>query len=506
MHSDENQNNEELYGDEKTALAKNTYTKNLESSQPIQLRRELNFLHGISIVVGTVIGAGIFASPSVVLRNSGSVGGSLLIWLACGILTLLTVLCFIELGCMITKSGSEYAYLREAFGPTVSFIWFFAMAFIIKPSSVAMVSMVMGQYIIEAFYPECEYSEREFHAKILAVLALFIVTAINCFSVRLAANVTVLFTGMKLIGICIISFVGIIRLSQGYTSSFQNAFSSDQVDITNIGFAFYGGLFAFDGWSNLNVSLEEVKNPRRNLPLCLICGLLLVTVCYLTVNVGYLTVMTPQELIGSSAVAATISNQLFGVVRWIIPIIVACSCFGNINANTFSQARLFYVAARSKEMPVVCVMLHRRWKTPILAVLIQSTLSMLMLIPKTSNFASLLKYNGFIKWLLYGATIFALLWLRYSKPNVKRPYKVFIGIPVLVLSVCLYLFVSSIVQNVLQSCIALLIMLISIPIHIAFVHYRLTTKWLARITEAVSFNLQLLFNLCLEDEKEDGVS
>ena len=503
---DHTESDEDLHSDHQTALTQPLSSESSDRNQPIQLRRELSFLHGISIVVGTVIGAGIFATPAVILKHSGSVGVSFIIWLVSGVLSLLTALCYIELGCMISTSGSEYAYLREAFGSTVSYVWFFATAFILRPSGTAMASMIMGHYIIETFYPECSYSEREDHAKILAFLALGIISAINCFSVRLSANVTTAFTGMKLVGITIIVIVGIIRLFQGYTSSFQNAFSGTTVDFTEIGYAFYGGLFTYDGWHNINMALEELKNPKRNLRLCLICGLFVISACYLTVNVGYLTVMTPDELIASSAVAATVSNRLFGVMRWIIPVIVACSCFGAINGASFSTSRLFYVAARDQEMPMVCAMLHRKWKTPIPAVMIQTFLSMAMLIPKTSNFASLLKYNGFLTWLFYGMTIFALLWLRYSKANMMRPYKVFIGIPILVVIFCLYLFISSVSLHVFQSCIALLVVLISVPIHIAFVRYKLTPKWLARIVEAASYQLQIVLDLSMPDHKEDTLS
>ena len=500
--SDSNDSEEEPFVGDDIALIKKSSNYSQDEKHSMRLKRELNFLHGISIVVGIVIGAGIFATPSVILKHSGSVGVSFLIWLACGILSILTALCYIELGCMIGKSGSEYAYLREAFGSTASYVWFFAMAFILKPASNSMVSMVMGHYIIEAFYPECSYADRESHAKILALLALAIIGAINSLSVRLSANVTVVFTGAKLVGVIIISLVGIIRLFQGHTFAFQHAFSGRNVDFTDIGYSFYGGLFAFDGWHNINMALEELKNPRKNLRLCLICGLFLITTCYLTVNVGYLTVMTPGEMIASSAVAANVSNRLFGAVKWIIPIIVACSCFGSMNGGAFATSRLFYVAARSKEMPIVCAMIHRKWRTPIPAVLINTILSMAMLAPKTSNFASLLKYNGFLSWLFYGVTIFALLWLRYTKASMKRPYKVFIGIPILVLVVCLYLFVSAVARHVLQSCIALLIVLCSVPIHLVFVRYKLAPKWMERMIESGSYSLQLLLDLSLPDVQD----
>lgn len=149
----------------------------------------------------------------------------------------------------------------------------------------------------------------------------------------------VVFTVAKMIAIIMLIVTGLVRLGEGYTSSLKSGFQGTNWNIGKLSFAFYSGLFPYGGWNLLNYFTEEIKNPNKNLPFSIWLGIPVVTVCYLLVNIGYVTVLTTQEVLNTDAVAVTLANRLYGVMAWIIPVLVACSTFGAANGNAFSGGR-----------------------------------------------------------------------------------------------------------------------------------------------------------------------
>ncbi|XP_059759924.1 B(0,+)-type amino acid transporter 1 isoform X2 [Balaenoptera ricei] len=294
------------------------------------LQKELGLFSGICIIVGTIIGSGIFISPKSVLSNMEAVGPCLIIWAACGILATLGALCFAELGTMITKSGGEYPYLMEAFGPIPAFLFSWTSLFVIKPSSFAIICLSFSEYVSAPFYSGC--NPPQVVIKLLAAAAILLITTVNALSVRLGSYVQNVFTAAKMVIVVVIIISGLVLLAQGNTRNFENSFEGTKLSLGAIGLAFYNGLWAYDGWNQLNYITEELRNPFRNLPLAIIIGIPLVTGCYILMNVSYFTVMTATELLQSQAVAVGIIATIY-----IIP--------GDINSlvNYFSFAAwLFY--------------------------------------------------------------------------------------------------------------------------------------------------------------------
>uniref|UniRef100_A0A671LWK3 Solute carrier family 7 member 9 n=1 Tax=Sinocyclocheilus anshuiensis TaxID=1608454 RepID=A0A671LWK3_9TELE len=239
-------------------------------------------LNGICLIVGTMIGSGIFISPKVVLEGTGAVGPCLCVWAACGlpVHACAGTLCYAELGTMIMKSGGEYPYLMEGFGPVLAYLYSWSTIIMLKPSSFAIIALSCAEYASTSFYPEC--TPPQVVTKCLAAACILIITVVNCLSVKLAYRVQNFFTAAKLLIIVIIVVSGIVLLAQGATTSFGA-----------IGLAFYNGQ-----WSCVVISFLN-----RNLPLAIIIGIPLVTVCYIFVNIAYLSVLTPIELLQSPAVA-----------------------------------------------------------------------------------------------------------------------------------------------------------------------------------------------------------
>ncbi|XP_049975220.1 B(0,+)-type amino acid transporter 1 [Alexandromys fortis] len=313
--------------------------KSIQSNEPktTSLQKEVGLISGICIIVGTIIGSGIFISPKSVLANTESVGPCLIIWAACGILATLGALCFAELGTMITKSGGEYPYLMEAFGPIPAYLFSWTSLIVMKPSSFAIICLSFSEYVCAAFYSGC--SPPNVVVKLLAAAAIMLITTVNALSVRLGSYVQNFFTAAKLVIVAIIIISGLVFLAQGSTKNFQNSFEGAQTSVGAISLAFYNGLWAYDGWNQLNYITEELRNPYRNLPMAIVIGIPLVTVCYILMNISYFTVMTPTELLQSQAVAVTFGDRVLYPASWVVPLFVAFSTIGAANGTCFTAGR-----------------------------------------------------------------------------------------------------------------------------------------------------------------------
>ncbi|KAM4017173.1 B(0,+)-type amino acid transporter 1 [Anomaloglossus baeobatrachus] len=461
-----------------------------EGSAAMQLKKQVGLLSGISLIVGTIIGSGIFISPKSVLRNTGAVGPCLVIWAACGVIGIMGALCFAELGTMITKSGGEYPYLMEAFGPIPAFLFSWASVIVMKPSSFAIICLSFAEYASAPFYPGCE--PPPVVIKCLAAAAIMTITVVNCLSVKLASYVQNFFTVAKMIIIIVIIVSGIVLLIQGNTQNFQNSFEGSQITVGGIGLALYNGLWAYDGWNQLNYITEELKNPYRNLPLAIILGIPLVMACYLLVNISYYTVMTPTELLQSPAVAVTFGDRVLYPAAWIIPLFVAFSTIGSANGACFTAGRLTYVAGREGHMLKFLSYISVKRLTPLPAILSYGVIGMIYIIPADIN--TLINYFSFAVWIFYGLTIAGLVVMRFTKKDMKRPIKVPIVIPILMVLVSIYLVLAPIIGEPEWAYLYCVIFILGgLIFYFPFVHYKV--KWAQKITKPITMYVQMLMEV-----------
>nr|XP_057945110.1 b(0,+)-type amino acid transporter 1 [Doryrhamphus excisus] len=454
------------------------------------LHKELGLLSAISFIVGTIIGSGIFISPKAVLLYSGGVGPCLLIWTACGICAIMGALCYAELGTMIPKSGGEYSYLKEAYGSPVAYLYAWTMMMVLKPSSFAIIALSFAEYASAPFYGDC--SPPIVVTKCLSVAVTVFIVTINCMSVKVASNVQKIFTAAKLLIIVIIVVAGIVLLAQGKTETLSNAFDSKPTSIGAIGLAFYNGLWAFDGWTQLNFITEELKNPFRNLPLAIIIGIPLVSICYVMVNISYFTVLTTNEILWSPAVAVTFGNKVLYPMSWIVPLFVVFSTFGSANGSCFTAGRLSYVCGREGHMVEILSFINLRRFTPSPAIMLDGFLSILYMIPADIN--SLINYFSFAQWFFYGLTFLALIIMRFTRKELKRPVKVPIIIAVLMVLVSCYLVLAPIIDSpTMVYLYCTLFILGGLLLYYPFVH--LKVKWSRRLMRPITMHLQLLLEV-----------
>ncbi|VDI79581.1 solute carrier family 7 (L-type amino acid transporter), member 9 [Mytilus galloprovincialis] len=415
----------------------------IHENEGVPLKRRLGFVSGVALIVGTIIGSGIFVSPKGVLTNTGSVGLCLIVWCICGVVSLAAALVYAELGTLIPLSGSDFSYMLKAFGSFPAFMYTWTQLFI-YPGAQVIKGLTVAQYLGKAVFDDCGPTDATL--KLIAAVVVLTSGITNCISVRLAASVQIIFTILKLIGLATIIGGGILMLSRGTVGSLPTGLEGSVDNPTSIATAIYSGLWAFGGWNQLNFVTEELKNPRRNLPLCIITSVLLVLVVYLMVNVSYFTVLTKEEFVSSWAVAATWAEYVLPGAVVIIPITVACSVYGSMNGSGLIVGRILFATARVQLFPECLSYLNVNTNIPVPSTMLISILAFALIMP--SDIRSLLNMLEFLKWFFYGLGMIAHIVLRYRMKDVDRPLKVPIVVSVVVLAFSIYLVVAPFLEPV----------------------------------------------------------
>jgi len=470
-----------------------------ESSESFKLQRTITVWNGVTIIVGNIIGSGIFVSPKGVLKYTGSPGVALLVWAFCGIFSMIGALCYAELGTTIMESGGDYAYILQIFGSLLAFLRLWIAILIIYPTNQAIIALTFSNYITFPFFESCE--SPTLAIRLLAAVCIFILTWVNCKSVKWATKVQDAFTVAKLLALVVIIIAGFIQMFKGeaeYLHPSKVFESKDGVSVGNIALAAYQGFFAYAGWNYLNFVTEEMIEPNKNLPRAIKFSMPLVTVVYLLANIAYFAAMTPAELLDSKAVAVTLGNKLLGVMSWIIPISVAMSTFGGVNGSLLVSSRCFFVGARHGHMPESLAFINIKNYTPIPALLFTAALTIVMLI--SDNIDELINYVGFANWVWYAVAVAGQIYWRIKYPNMKRPIKINMIYPIIFMAVCIFILALSFYSAFLQCLIGTVITLTGIPVFILFVHYEKShPQWLNKVKTGITRFTQKLC-VCIPQE------
>uniref|UniRef100_A0A674CQK3 Si:ch73-352p4.8 n=1 Tax=Salmo trutta TaxID=8032 RepID=A0A674CQK3_SALTR len=428
--------------------------KEKKEDEVIHLRRTIGLLPAISFIIGTVVGSGIFIAPKGVLMNSGSVGLSLVVWALCGVLSTFGALCYAELGTTFTKSGGHYTYLLETLGPLPAFLR-------------------LWLYCTPCGLPCAPPTAL---IKLVSILGVTFVVAINCWSVTLASRTQVTLTFIKMFALILIIVPGIMALARGQTENFQNGFEIATLTLDKLPLAFYSGLYAYGGWFYLNFVTEEVINPNRNIPLAIIFSMVTVTVCYVLVNVAYYTMMTAEELLVSDAVAVTFANRALHGLASVIPVLVAVSCLGALNGGFFGAPRMLFVGAREGHWPVLFSMIHIHRNTPLPAVLLLYPMVVVMV--ARGEIFQLINFASFSRWLFIAMATMGMLIHRYRFPLHPRPFKVPLAIAVTFTVVCFFIVGLSLYSDPWNTGGSCALTLSGVPVYYLTVHRsRLPTRW-----------------------------
>jgi len=405
----------------------------------IQLRRELGMTAAISIVVGTIIGSGIFRVSQGAAQQLGEPGLVFFIWIFGGLLTLAGALTYAEMAAAMPEAGGEYVYLREAYGPYFAFIYGWTQFWVAKSGSIATLATAFFDYFAQlapevaktAFVIPLPFGEGggplDVHYSQLCAMAVILSLAVvNYFGVKAGGNLQIVLTILKVALIAGIVAFGLFG-GKGSVSNFTTSTPAPG-GITGFFAALVGILWAYDGWNNVSMVSSEIKNPQRNLPRALIFGTLAVMGIYLACNLAYFYVLDISQVAASNRVAATMMNAVTGPIGAAgVAIAVMVSIFAALNGSILTGARVPFAMARDGLFFRAIGDVHPVRRTPGNSIFWMSAWGAVLVL--SGRYEQLFTYVIFASWILYGMATAAVLVLRRKRPDLERPYKT-LGYPV----------------------------------------------------------------------------
>ena len=395
----------------------------------MSFRKELGRFDTAMVVVGGIIGAGIFINPYIVAQRLDTPSLVLGAWLAGGVVALAGALTFAELGTLFPKAGGHYAYLREAYHPMAGFLYGWGLLFMIEGGAIAAVGITFAEYTLRLV------GRPEANAQILTVLAIIVVAAINYVGVRPGSRVLNTFVILKLIPIALLVGAGLLLpvpdvgsvLAIGAAEPGAGLVGADgrpPMLIFAFGAALIPIMFSYGGWQNANYVAEEMKDPLRDLPVSLLAGTGLVVLVYGLVNLVYIRVLGHAGLASTFTPASDAAGLLFGNVGdFLITLGIAVSTFGFLNLTMLAPTRVYYAMARDGLFPERVARLHPRFDTPSVAIVIQTLWAIVLVM--TGSYAQLVDYVVSVDWIFFGAAGASLFVFRRKLPLSERDAGVF---------------------------------------------------------------------------------
>lgn len=382
------------------------------------LRRTLGFTDLVLIVIGTVIGSGIFIVPATVLRQTdGALGPAFLVWLVAGVLSLLGALTYGELGAANPDAGGLYVYIRDAFGPLPAFLYGWTTFFVISTGSTATLAVAFSGYLGQFT------TVSPVMAKVVAVLVIVVITVVNVLGTRSGSNVQNLGTAVKTFAIIAMS---VALLARG------NGFAGELVVwpttltpglLSGVGLAMVGVLWAYEGWQYVTFSAGEARDPQRIFPRAIVAGTAVLIAIYLAANAAYVAALGPAGVQASERVAADSVSALFGPAAGkLIAAVILVSMFSAANGLTLTSPRLYYAMARDRVFFQKLAEVHPRFHTPAFAIIAGSAWAALL--AATGTFEQLLTYVVFSGWIFYGLGAMSIFVYRRRAPDAPRPFRV----------------------------------------------------------------------------------
>jgi basic amino acid/polyamine antiporter, APA family len=430
--------------------------------EPKSLPRVIGGAGSTALVVGTVIGSGIFLVPHNVALEVGSVRSMLLVWVVGGALALAGALSLAELGAAMPEAGGVYVYLREAYGQLPAFLYGWGMLLVIESGSVATLAVAFGIYA-GSLLPLTPLDEKLIGCGVVALL-----TAVNIVGAREGSAVQTAFTAAKLLGLMTIMGFAVLVRGAGHPARVANVVSS-HTSLSSFGVALVGVLWAYEGWHMLSFSAGEVRNPGRLLPRSYFIGMLIVVTAYLGANLAYVRVLSLPTLIEHQRVAARAMEVLAGRGGMaFVSGLILCSIFGAINGNMLAGPRAYFAMARDGLFFPSVGRIHSRYYTPAVAILLQGLWSIVL--AASGSYQQLYTYVIFTGWIFYAAAVSSVIVLRRQKPLLARPYRVW-GYPVLPVAfsvAALALVLNTVARQPGEALIGLSLILIGIPIYLVW--------------------------------------
>ncbi len=385
---------------------------------PAQLLRALGWWQATAIVIGIMIGTGIFIVPAEITRSMGTRDAALSVCAVTGLLSLFGALSFAELAAMMPQAGGQYVYLREAYGPLTGYLcgWSFFVA--AQTGGIAVLAVGFAEYAHE-FLPLTPWEQ-----KAAAAAAIALLTAINYRGVQEGGALQSILTGAKVGAIAVIILLGYVLVKGLPGGPAALAAPTGHRFVASFGVAMVGAFWAYEGWNCCTFAAGEVKNPERNVPLALILGTMAVIVIYLALNLVYYHVLPMDQVAASTRVGADAAVRIFGRTgSYLVSLLIIISTLGSLNGSILAAPRVYYAMAKDGLFFGWCARVHPRFHTPHVALLAQGAWAIVLVAAGT--YEQLFTYAIFAAFVFYALTALAVVVLRRTRPDAPRPYRVF---------------------------------------------------------------------------------
>jgi len=428
-----------------------------------QLRRMLSLRDLIVIVVGTVIGSGIFLTPGTVVRHAGSGGMALIAWTVGGVLSLLGALTFAELGASNPDSGGMYAYLKHAFGPLLAFLYGWTMFLVIGSGSLATLAAAFPRYL-SVFIPLSPAASNA-----CALLMIALVTAINVRGTRQSADVQIVATALKT-GVIVLLAGLLIAMSERHAPGgpwWPDHFSFST--LTGAATAMIGVLWAYEGWQYVTFSAGETVDPRRIFARGIVAGTALLIGVYVIANVGYFSVLGVAGVAGSNRVASDAATAVLGPAAGkMVAAVILTSIFSAANGLTLTLPRLFFAMARDQVFFAGLAAVHPRFGTPAAAIVGTAVWSSVLVL--SGSFDQLLTYVVFMSWIWFALAALAIFVYRSREPDAPLPFRTpgYPLTPIVFVLAALGIVANTVVAQPVESAIGLGFAVLGVPAYLVW--------------------------------------
>lgn len=381
-------------------------------------RRVLRPFDATMVVIGGIIGSGIFINPRLVAQSLDSSWLVLLAWAVGGLVALCGAFAYAELGSRFPKAGGQYVYLKDAWHPLAGFLYVWALLLIIETGAMAAVAIIFAEYLLRFL------GRSDAAALPIAVAALVVVSAVNYVGVKPGSRVLNVFVVLKVAALAVLIGIGLLLPAgtPGWLADTRlTDASAGSGTVLAFGAALIPILFAYGGWQNANYIAEEIDAPERNLPRSLILGVIVVVVVYVLVNVAYLRLLGLDGLAGTATPAADAAARALGTAGdKFVAAAIAISTFGFLDLAVLAPTRVYYAAAADGYLPSALARLHPRYGTPTLAIVVQAAWAILLVL--TGTYGDLLNSVVFADWIFFGGTVAALfVWRSAQRRGTSEP-------------------------------------------------------------------------------------
>ncbi len=423
-----------------------------------ELHRALGMTDSALLVIGSVIGSGIFLTPSNIARTVQSVEGLFLVWAVGGALSFCGALAYAELGAAFPRAGGIYIFLREAYGPLPAFLYGWCTFFVMQSGSIATLASAFAIYV-SYLLPMSLWL-----AKLLAILCILFLTLVNCLGVRSGALAQNFLTVIKIGSLASIASVLFLSSKGSFDHFSYTPLPSVSFSMSTFGIAMIGALWAYEGWHLLTFAAGEVKNPQKNLTGGLLLGTLVVIALYLTINVAYVYTLPFDKIAASYRVASDAMEFAVGPIGGtLIAVAILISITGAMNSNVLAGPRVYFAMARQNLFFKQVAKVHPRFHVPVTSIVLQGVWAIVLTL--VGSFERLFSYVIFVSWIFYALGGAAVIILRKRQPQLERPYKVwgYPFVPLLFILMASLIVLNTVVNDFTDSFWGLVVVLSGLP-------------------------------------------